>query len=239
MSSDNIIEQVAKNGFCVVEDIYSRSEIDMLLSLLSNTENTGKNFRVSNDLFAIRQVLKEIPGLIEIIFNSKLKSIIEHLNLPGYFVAKSIYFNKPEQSNWVVAWHRDLTINVRDKNEHYPGFKGWIKKDDQYSVQPPREILRSNITIRIHLDDTNKENGALKVIPGSHKDDIDHNSEAAITNEQIVSVKTGGIMIMKPMLLHASGRTTNGMPRRVLHIEISNCNLPAGIEWSEYAEVTK
>jgi len=40
-------------------------------------------------------------------------------------------------------------------------------------------------------------------------------------------------MIMKPLLFHASNKTTNNERRRVIHIEFSNQQLPDGIDWSE------
>ena len=36
-------------------------------------------------------------------------------------------------------------------------------------VQPPTAILEQMLTVRIHLDRTDESNGALKVIPGSHR----------------------------------------------------------------------
>jgi hypothetical protein len=40
-------------------------------------------------------------------------------------------------------------------------------------------------------------------------------------------------MIMKPLLFHASNKTTNNERRRVIHIEFSKHELPDGLEWSE------
>jgi hypothetical protein len=40
-------------------------------------------------------------------------------------------------------------------------------------------------------------------------------------------------MIMKPLLLHASDRTTNDKKRRVIHLEFSNAKLPDEIKWAE------
>jgi ectoine hydroxylase-related dioxygenase (phytanoyl-CoA dioxygenase family) len=149
-------------------------------------------------------------------------------------VVKSIYFDKPEKSNWFVAWHQDLTISVNKKAE-LPGYGPWTIKPDQFAVQPPVAILEDNFTIRIHLDDTDNNNGALKVLPGSHLkkiyrvEDIDWARE----KEAICSVNAGGIMIMRPLLMHASSRTTNDKKRRVIHIEFSRAILPEEISWSE------
>ena len=84
-------------------------------------------------------------------------------------------------------------------------------------------------------DDTDENNGALKIVPKSHAkgiyrpQTIDWNAET----ETICNVEKGGIMIMKPLLLHGSNRTTNGRKRRVIHIEFSDMELPAELNWSE------
>jgi ectoine hydroxylase-related dioxygenase (phytanoyl-CoA dioxygenase family) len=133
-----------------------------------------------------------------------------------------------------VSYHQDLTISV-DKKMDIEGYGSWTVKHEQYAVQPPLAILQSNITFRIHLDDANENNGALHVIPGSHlrgiyrPETIDHSEE----QETICNVSRGSVMIMKPLLLHASGRTTNNQKRRVIHIELSNQSLPDGLTWAE------
>ncbi|WP_317041555.1 phytanoyl-CoA dioxygenase family protein [Chryseobacterium sp. Leaf201] len=90
-------------------------------------------------------------------------------------------------------------------------------------------------TIRIHLDDTDEHNGALKVVPASYAKGIyrPETIDWTIETEEICSVEKGGIMMMKPLLLHGSNRTTNGSRRRVIHIEFSDRELPEGLNWSE------
>ncbi|HKZ67018.1 MAG TPA: hypothetical protein VJ111_11700 [Chitinophagaceae bacterium] len=111
----------------------------------------------------IRQFLKEVPQATELIFNERLNTLIAEIFGDEFFVVKSIYFDKPESSNWFVAYHQDLTISV-DKKLHVDGFSSWTTKQNQYAVQPPLDILQDNFTLRIHLDNTNEENGALKII---------------------------------------------------------------------------
>ncbi|WP_220275173.1 phytanoyl-CoA dioxygenase family protein [Emticicia sp. BO119] len=115
------------------------------------------------------------------------------------------------------------------------GFGPWTVKHQQFAVQPPLSILEDNFTIRIHLDDTDEGNGALKVIPKSHQKGIyrPETIDWSIETECICSVKKGGIMFMKPLLLHASNRTTNQRKRRVVHIEFSRITLPESLQWSE------
>ena len=96
--------------------------------------------------------------------------------------------------------------------------------------------MENIFTIRIHLDDTDENNGALKVIEKSHlkavyrPETIDWNTE----KETVCNVKSGGVMLMKPLLLHSSGKTTNQNRRRVIHIEFSNQLLPKNLNWAEF-----
>ncbi|RDI14478.1 phytanoyl-CoA dioxygenase family protein [Flavobacterium sp. AG291] len=233
MTLQEKLNQFEKDGFQVIDSIYSSNEINNLLNITNHADTTSDTFRKSANLFAIRQFLKEIPETLPIIFNNKLTAIINTLG-KNYFSVKSIYFDKPGDSNWFVAYHQDLTISVDNKTD-IEGFGPWTVKQNQFAVQPPIDILENIFTIRIHLDDTNEENGALKVIPESHKkkiyrpETIDWNTETEVS----CSVSKGGIMLMKPLLLHSSGRTVNDLRRRVIHIEFSNIELPENIKWSE------
>lgn len=230
-SNASIRNQVEENGFAIINDFYSEQEIDHLLSLISCADITRPAFRKTNDLFAIRQLFKEIPQLSNEIFNTNLNKFISTIFGGEYFVVKSIYFDKPENSNWFVAYHQDLTISV-DKKLSIEGFGPWTTKQNLYAVQPPLGILKDNFTIRIHLDKTTKENGALKVLPKSHLNDICR-PEDIRTTEINCELEKGGIMVMKPLLLHSSGRTTNKIKRRVIHIEFSRSFLPGDLKWAE------
>jgi ectoine hydroxylase-related dioxygenase (phytanoyl-CoA dioxygenase family) len=227
-------EQLLHDGFTIIDDIYTTEEINAILQVIAEADTTKPTFRKTNDLFAIRQFLKEIPAASDVIFNSRLMAIVSQVFGENYFVTKSIYFDKPGQSNWFVAYHQDLTISV-DKRLDVDGFGSWTVKQEQYAVQPPLKILEGNFTIRIHLDDTDENNGALKVIPTSHAKGIyrPETIDWTIEKETICTVKKGGVMIMKPLLLHASNRSTNNNKRRVIHIEFSNRSLGHNLQWSE------
>ena len=160
-------EKIQKTGFAIIENVFSNTEIENLISTISNNDSSKETFRKTNDLFAIRQFFKEIPTAFDNVFNDKLKNIISEIFGHDFFVVKSIYFDKPENSNWFVSYHQDLTISV-DKKLEIENFGPWTTKQNQFAVQPPLEILQDNFTIRIHLDKTNAENGALKIIPKSH-----------------------------------------------------------------------
>jgi ectoine hydroxylase-related dioxygenase (phytanoyl-CoA dioxygenase family) len=226
--------QLTKNGFTILENLYTQEEIELIQRAIEQADNSDSVFRKTENLFAIRQFFKAVPNAFDLVMNEKLKSIVCNLFGDDFFVVKSIYFDKPQQSNWFVAYHQDLTISV-DRKLSLEGFGPWTVKQNQFAVQPPVEMLEKGFTVRIHLDDTDQHNGALNVVPKSHVKGIYRSETIDWTTEEEIScvVPAGGIMIMKPLLLHSSARTTNGKRRRVIHIEFSNQVLPEGLNWSE------
>lgn len=232
--SDRSKRDIREKGFSVIPGVFAAEELNIIQELLNNTDTSNSSFRKTTDLFAIRRFFREVPAAENILLTEKLISLIEQIFGAGYFLIKSIYFDKPGASNWFVSYHQDLTISV-DKREETGGFGPWTVKQDQFAVQPPLEILENIFTIRIHLDDTNGDNGALRVIPASHRkgiyrpETIDWNNETEVS----CSVPAGGIMIMKPLLLHASSRTVNQERRRVVHLEFCNRELPSPLKWAE------
>lgn len=227
-------QRISEAGFAVINDVYTADELALISDAIDRADRSNASFRQSGGLFAIRRFLLEVSDVKPIIFNDRLTQTIATLFGTDYFPVKAIYFDKPEKSNWFVAYHQDLMISV-DKKTDLPGFGPWTVKQNQYAVQPPLEILQKNFTIRIHLDDTDKANGALKVINGSHAKGI-YRPETIKWKEEtetVCEVKAGGVMMMRPLLLHASDRTTNNQKRRVIHIEFSNLSLPDGLNWAE------
>ena len=227
--------QLNENGYSILSDLYSDNEISKILDCIQNAEQNEKSFMKTKDLFAIRQLIKNIPELSSFLFNQKLTELLSELSESEYFLTKAIYFDKPSESNWFVAYHQDLSISV-DKKAELNNYSNWTFKKSQYGVQPPIEILEDTRTIRIHLDKTDKNNGALKVIPKSHSKGIirAESKDWDIENEFICEVEKGGVMLMKSLTLHASNRTTNGEKRRVIHLEFNNHKLAEPLAWLEH-----
>lgn len=226
---------LTKQGFAILDQMFSTIEIDSIISCIEKASAEKGLAESSTNLFAIRQVITKIPELKPLLFTEKFHKILQAVFDKSYFLTKAIYFDKPSESNWFVAYHQDLSISVDQKN-YVSNYKNWTFKKGQHGVQPPLDILENIVTIRVHLDKTEKENGALKVIPTSHlkgiyrPETIDWNTET----EHICEVEKGGIMLMKPLTLHASERTTNHQQRRVVHLEFSSKQLAKPLQWVEF-----
>lgn len=230
-SLHNNIQKLTHKGFCILHHVFTKKEVNQMKTMLYGYfKSTGQ----SEDTYSIRNLLKEMPGLKKLVLNSNLLKILKAIN-SNLFLSKAIFFDKTQESNWYVTWHQDIVINVTEKIES-EGFSGWTKKFGLYGVVPPNEYLKEIVTIRIHLDDTDESNGALKVIPGSHNKRLTDDEINLISQNSfpyISEVDACGIQIMKPLLLHASSKATSQKHRRVIHLEFASKQLPNGLEWAE------
>lgn len=154
------------------------------------------------------------------------------------FPVRAIYFDKSPETNWLVPWHQDLSLALR-ASAAVPGFGPWSTKDGIPHVQPPAEFLQLMLTVRLHLDDADESNGALRVLPGSHRfGRLSAERIQQLRTEQpdlLCTVSAGDALLMRPLLLHASSRSTSAQHRRVLHIEYAAFTLPAELSWHEAA----
>ena len=114
-------KEINNDGFTIIDNIFSHNEVNDIIAVIDGVKTSGDAFRKSDDLFAIRQFLKEVPDTLPLLLNDRLKEVITSVFGPDYFIVKSIYFDKPGASNWFVAYHQDLTISV-DRKIQIEGF---------------------------------------------------------------------------------------------------------------------
>lgn len=147
---------------------------------------------------------------------------------------RGILFDKTEGANWKVPWHQDVTIAVNQRIEA-AGYGPWSTKAGVLHVQPPVSVLKRMISVRLHLDDCPEENGALRVIPGSHaggKLEERLIQQLAERSEAVTcAMQRGGLLLMRPLLLHASSTSNVPGHRRVVHFDYAAAELPAGMGW--------
>jgi ectoine hydroxylase-related dioxygenase (phytanoyl-CoA dioxygenase family) len=225
--------QFEHDGFQIIRSLISASECDQLsaeLTLLFQQQLHTAKSRIGG----VRNLLRTNPLVAQFAKSPALLELLRKAAGSPVFPVRSIFFDKNPDANWLVPWHQDLAIAVAEQIET-PGFSGWSMKDGNPHVHPPSEILAGMITLRLHLDDCDASNGALKVIAGSHRSGKISASEIAewtTVNKQIVcEVPKGGALLMRPLLLHASSPAETPRHRRVLHIEYTVQKLPNGLEW--------
>jgi ectoine hydroxylase-related dioxygenase (phytanoyl-CoA dioxygenase family) len=138
------------------------------------------------------------------------------------FPFRATLFEKSPTANWLVVWHQDTALPLRKRAE-VPGWGPWSVKESIDYAHAPAGVLSQILALRIHLDDSTADNGPLRVLPRTHmlgvlSDDGIHDLGVRITPVDCVAAK-GGVVAMRPLLVHASSKSRTEMPRRVLHIE--------------------
>lgn len=182
----------------------------------------------------IRNANKKFGTINNLVNSSHLIEKAKDYLLGEPKIVRVILFDKSPENNWMVPWHQDQTVAVSKKFE-CQNWGPWSIKDDVYHVQPPIDVLLDMITFRIHIDETNIDNGCLRVIPGSHQLGLLSTDEIQKFTKSASAVncegKEGALIVMRPHLLHASHKAKNKKIRRIIHIEYSSYPLPKGINW--------
>jgi hypothetical protein len=135
---------------------------------------------------------------------------------------RATLFDKSPTSNWLVAWHQDTALPLRERRE-VPGWGPWSIKDGVNYAHAPAGALEQVLARRLHLDDSFAENGPLRVLPGTHSLGVlsDEALHDLSTNSVAIDciVPRGGILALRPLVVHSSSKSPSNVPRRVLHLE--------------------
>lgn len=228
----NLRDEVAAVGYAVVQDSISTSCCDELAAELTKIFAEQQQAAITK-IGGVRNILRRSALVATVATSPDLLELVERAVGRRAFPVRAIFFDKTPEANWRVPWHQDLTIAVAERKT-IPGFGPWSLKEGIHHVQPPLEILEGMLTLRLHLDDCHAANGALKVLPGSHRNGIGSiaGEDACIQSEAVTcEVLKGGALLMRPLLWHASSPASVPSHRRVLHIEYATQPLPDGLRW--------
>lgn len=227
-------QALEQNGYAVIEPVLDSSDVDVLLGALGEVQSGKAALERNGAVYGVRDLLRQAPGLAGFVQTHAVQNLVSSLLGPRGKMVRAIYFDKTPEANWKVAWHQDCTIAVKERAD-ISGFELWTTKAGIQHVRPPTELLERMVTLRFHLDDCDETNGALKVITGSHLHGRLPESEIAgmvqRTPHVTCNVAKGGVLAMKPLILHASSAGSQPVHRRVLHFEFSADELPDGLEW--------
>lgn len=180
------------------------------------------------------------PLLEELVASASFSHRAAEILGPNCFAVRAVFFNKIVKSNWHVPWHQDIGVPLRERRGA-DGFSAFTVKDGIVHANAPGEVLSKLVVLRLHLDAATAANGAMRLVAGSHAAGRLHDDEidawAAKGREVQPEIPAGGILRLRPLLLHASAHSRSDAPRRVIHIEYASEDLPGGLEWANRVKV--
>lgn len=212
----------ATNGFVLVPDVIPAGECEAIAELVT----------LGRDAVGSRCLLPEAwcARLAKRVQNT---AAVSELVPADYAAVQCTYFEKSAERNWLVPIHQDLSIPVAERVDD-PALGGWSEKEGSLFVRPPVETLEQLVAVRLHLDPCSVDDGPLRVVPGSHRlgcVSADVAVEMRRASETACPSERGGILALRPLLLHASSKSTGTSRRRVLHFLFGPRALKHGLRW--------
>jgi len=213
-------------GYSIVPGVFARSEMIDVLETFStaNLERTKAG---------ARHVLT-VPVVRRLASDPRMLAIASQFVGPAAVPFRATLFDKSPTANWLVVWHQDTALPVRERVEH-PEWGPWSTKAGVLYAHAPAWALEQVVALRVSLDDSLQSNGPLRVLPNTHgggvlcDDDIEQLAQSTRAVECVAP--SGSVVAMRPLTVHASSKSTDDQPRRVLHIEYAaTVNLRPGIE---------
>lgn len=234
-AAKDFVVNVLANGFALVSGVLKPKEIDHFVSVLEHINNLDAKPSVRN-LYATRGLLEAAPEIRQLVRLAKIRQLVEPILGKRAFLVRGLLFDKTLGSNWKAPWHQDVAISVQ-KRVKIRGFKGWSSRAGLVHVQPPPAIQEKMLTIRIHLDSCSASKGPLRVIPGTHTKGHLTDEEIRFYSRTVKSVSCpagrGDVLLMRPLLVHASSQSSSTKNRRVIHLDFAARALPGGLRWAE------
>jgi len=206
--------------------VLTHEEIEDLLRNVSTT--TLRRSRAG-----VRHALS-IPAVRALAYDERLIGIARKVLGNGATPFRATLFNKLPGSNWLVSWHQDTALPLAKRIDVF-GWGPWSVKEGVTYAHAPASALENILALRIHLDESTALNAPLRVLPRTHALGV-LNDEAvlhlAATDQSYEClVPQGGVLAMRPLIIHASSKSQIEAPRRVLHIEYAaSLTLPEGLE---------
>ena len=219
-------EELNRHGFAMVQERLNENETSSLLHWIGTAlqQRTKAGIRHALEIQAVDELARD-PRMMAI-----AREVLGGDTIPF----RATFFDKSPDANWLVVWHQDTALPLREKREGV-GWGPWSVKQGVIYAHAPANALQKVLALRIHFDHSTLENGPLRVLSGTHKLGILSNNSLQETATRTPAtdclVSKGGILAMRPLIVHSSSKSRTKTARRVLHIEYaSSIEITEGME---------
>ena len=216
---------IERQGFDIIRDVFDKSDITNIVLIIERTP-------LLRSRAGIRHLMAD-PAFAAIANDSRLLNPAKEILGESAMPFRATLFDKSPGANWQVTWHQDTALPLQEKKD-VDGWGPWSVKEGINYAHAPQQTLEKIIALRLQIDDSTKMNGPLRVIPQSDKHGLLSDEEvshiACRSSAVDCLAPSGSILFMRPLLIHASSKSKNDVPRRVLHIEYApSMNLGGGL----------
>jgi ectoine hydroxylase-related dioxygenase (phytanoyl-CoA dioxygenase family) len=213
-------------GYSIHERLFECAEMAAVLDALGGA-------RLVRTRAGARHVLA-VPAVRALASDARLLEVARQYLGSNALPYRATLFDKSAGSNWLVPWHQDTALPVRTRTNK-PGWGPWSVKGGVLHAIAPAAALQRVIALRVHLDDSTALNGPLRVLPHTHCGGVLSAEQIQELARKVTPVEcltgAGGVVVMRPLMVHSSIKARDDAPRRVLHIEYAaSVDLGGGVE---------
>jgi ectoine hydroxylase-related dioxygenase (phytanoyl-CoA dioxygenase family) len=210
------LSEVEQHGFVILPELLSRPEAQRLIDDLDRSS-------LRRSKAGVRHALRH-PAVASLAQEPRLLDVAQEILGADAVPFRATLFDKSPHANWLVVWHQDTALPLREQCDT-PSWGPWSVKDGVVYAHAPAAVLCRVLALRIHLDDSTAGSGPLRVLRGTHTKGVLSDDDIHDLAEQVAPtdclVRQGGVLAMRPLLVHASSKSQSEALRRVLHIEYS------------------
>jgi hypothetical protein len=156
---DTSRQQIDEHGFAIFPRVLTHERIGRLAEDLEQVT-------LGRSRAGVRHALQH-PVFAALASESPLLDLAEKILGDKAFPYHATLFDKSPETNWLVVWHQDTALPLRQKRDTQ-GWGPWSVKEGTIYAHAPGSALRRILALRVHLDDCTAENGPLRVLPGTH-----------------------------------------------------------------------
>lgn len=225
------MEDFSKVGWTLKANALPEPSLQRLLEACVARGAVQSTHRRSGRTYGLRGLLWSSPLLPSALAESGLSRLASDLVGRPAFPIDAIYFDKTADANWSVPGHQDRLMPVAS------GCAGAMAKRGGLEYGEPSVVTLSGlVALRIHFDDVAPNGGALELVPGSHLSGVlsaPAIREIPLTAYRTVAVARGDVLVMRPLVLHRSGRCAGEGHRRILHVVYATEQPEDPLVWRE------
>jgi ectoine hydroxylase-related dioxygenase (phytanoyl-CoA dioxygenase family) len=207
-------EAIGRDGFASVSGPLNLAEVTALAKRLQQSQ-------LRRSRAGVRHAMQD-ESVAAIAHDDRLANLARDVLGKAAFPFRATLFEKSPDSNWLVVWHQDTALPLGERCEA-PGWGPWSIKNGIHYAHAPASALEQVLAQRLHLDDSSADNGPLRVLPATHTLGVLSDEQLYDLSKKIAPadclVPAGGVVAMRPLIVHASSKSQSERSRRVLHIE--------------------
>jgi len=131
---------ITADGYAIVPDVLPPEHVDQLLDDLgsANARRSRAGARHTLRHAAVR-TLAEDPRLTDL-----ARTVLGH----DAFPFRATLFDKSQKANWLVVWHQDTALPLRERHDH-PAWGPWSVKDGVIYAHAPATALNRVLALRV------------------------------------------------------------------------------------------